>query len=158
MTILSKQFLAGGALVLTVSANGLARTLEAVDPVAVARPSELRWQPKETLPAGAFAAVAHGDPHAGPYAFYGRFPSGFRVPAHWHSADVEVILLAGTMHIERDGAAPRTIAPDEYVFLPAGLAYAAHCPEGCLFLAWGREPFDIHYVRAEDDPRPAGAK
>jgi hypothetical protein len=155
---LTQQCLAGGALLLTVGSAALAWSVEAVDSMPIARPKELRWLPKETLPPGAYAAVAHGDPHRGSYAFYGRFPSGFRVPPHWHSHDVDVVVLEGAMTIERAGEERRTIRASEYFFLPAGMAYTALCPEGCLFLAWGRESFDIHYLRAEDDPRRAGAK
>ena len=125
--------------------------------VRFARPSELTWVPKPALPPGAFGAVAEGDPHSGRYAFYGRFPERFRVPAHWHSGDVEVVMIEGAMEIGEEGAGSRTAEAGDFFLLPARVPYTAECRQGCLFLAWGSEPFDIHYVRADDDPRRATA-
>lgn len=157
MHISAPSLRTGSALLLSLATIGPSllqgQTHSTTASLPVARPSALTWVPKETLPPGAVAATAHGDPHVGPYAFYGRFPKNFRVPPHRHSHDVDVVILTGSMTIERDGLPPLTLQPNDYFFLPAHLEYAAACPNGCLFLAWGREPFDIEYVHAEDDPR-----
>lgn len=112
---------------------------------AATSPGQLTWVPKEVLPKGAFSATAHGDPHSGAYAFYARFPGDYTVPLHWHTHDVEVAILEGSMTITYPGHEPVTIKPEGYFFLPARQGYVVHCDKPCLFLAWGSHPFDFHY-------------
>jgi hypothetical protein len=138
---------------LLAAAVALPALAEPMQPLLSARPGELEWHAKEALPAGAYGAVAHGDPATGEYAFYGLFPERFVVPPHWHSHDVDVLVLEGVMVIERPGQRTVTLPPRAFLRLPAGQAYTAKCLRGCLFLAWGNRPFDIHYVDLADDPR-----
>jgi hypothetical protein len=62
-----------------------------VAPFPVINPAQLAWKPKDALPPGAHGALVRGDPHTGPYAFFGRFPARFTVPMHWHTNDVAVV-------------------------------------------------------------------
>lgn len=121
--------------------------------VRALNPGDLVWKPKQTLPAGAVAAVVAGDLAHGPYDFIAKFPAAYRVPLHWHSNAVQVVLLEGRMILEPAHGAPVTIERQGFIDIPAQLRYMAACPEGCTFLAHGVMPFDIHYERAEDDPR-----
>lgn len=123
--------------------------------VRAINPGDLVWMPKHTLPPGATAAVTAGDPTRGPYDFIARFPAAYRVPAHWHTNAVQVVILEGHMIIEPQHGPSLTLEPQGFIDIPAGLRYAASCPEGCRFLAHGVLPFDIHYVHADDDPRLA---
>ena len=146
----ARRPLAAALLAAAVAAPLVARPPQ---PLLTARPGELVWHAKEALPPGAKGAVAHGDPARGEYAFYGLFPERFVVPPHWHTHDVDVLILEGMMVIERKGERPLTLPPRAFLRLPAHATYTAKCPRGCLFLAWGSDPFDIHYVDAADDPR-----
>ena len=125
----------------------------AVSTFPVLNPPQLAWKPKEALPPGAFGAVVRGDPHEGPYAFFGRFPVKFTVPLHWHTNDVAVVMTQGAMVIEAEGAPARTIPQGGYFFLPGQMRYVAKCALTCTFLAWGEKPFDILYANPKDDPR-----
>ncbi len=120
-------------------------------------PAQLAWKPKDALPPGAHGAVVRGDPHQGPYAFFGRFPAKFTVPMHFHTNDVAVVMTEGAMVIETEAGSQR-IEPGGYFFLPAAMRYVAKCGQPCTFLAWGEKPFDILYADPKDDPRQQARK
>ena len=119
----------------------------------VVNPSDFHWKPKETLPPGARAATVHGDPQKGDYAFFGEFPANYTVPLHWHTNDCMVVITRGSMTIRPENAEPIDIVEGGFFMLPAKFRYVAHTQKDCIFLVWGREPFDIHYANAKDDPR-----
>ncbi len=123
------------------------------NPMSVLNPSEFEWKPKEALPPGASSATVHGDPAAGEYAFIARFPAGFTVPTHWHTHDVAVVLLKGSMTIRRDGGPDVAVQEGGFLLLPGGMRYVAHTPGECFFLAYGSKAFDIFYADPKDDPR-----
>ena len=124
----------------------------------ILNPAQLAWKPKDALPPGAHGAVVRGDPHEGPYAFFGRFPARFVVPMHWHTNDVAVVMTKGSMVIEPDGGAPQSIEEGGYFFLPGQMRYVATCARPCTFLVWGEKPFDILYADPKDDPRKQARK
>ncbi len=119
----------------------------------VLNPAQFAWKPKDALPPGAHGAVVRGDPHQGPYAFFGRFPANFTVPMHWHTNDVAVVMTEGSMVIEPQQGTARRIEQGGYFFLPGQMRYVAKCAEACTFLGWGEKPFDIIYDNPKDDPR-----
>lgn len=131
----------------------LAGVFASLAALPVINPDQLAWKPKDALPKGAHGAVVRGDPHEGPYAFFGRFPGSYTVPMHFHTNDVAVVMTAGSMIIEPQGGVAATIAQGGYFFLPGQLNYVARCEKPCTFLAWGEKPFDIIYADAKDDPR-----
>lgn len=123
------------------------------DPMPVVQLADAVWKPKEALPHGAFGAVLRGDPAKGGYDFLGKFPASYTVPRHYHTNDVVVVMLKGTMVIGRDGRAATSIGEHGLFVLPAKLVYTAHCAAACLFLVHGDKPFDIIYADPKDDPR-----
>lgn len=125
----------------------------AAETFPVINPPQLAWKAKDALPPGAFGAVVRGDPHQGPYAFFGRFPAKFTVPLHFHTNDVAVVMTEGSMVIEPEQGAGQRIEQGGYFFLPGAMRYVAKCAQACTFLAWGEKPFDIIYADAKDDPR-----
>ncbi len=114
---------------------------------------DIHWKPKNTLPPGASSANVYGTPAEGNYAFYGKFPKNYTVPMHWHTNDVWVVIVKGSMIIKRDGIPDSTIRQGGFFFLPGPMRYIAHCSEECIFLAYGYKPFDISYRDPKDDPR-----
>jgi hypothetical protein len=135
--------------------------VSAVAAMSVVAPAEIRvtnpqnfiWVAKEALPEGAYGTVVQGDPNAGEYAFLARFPKGFRVPLHWHSNDVHVLINSGSMRIIGRNGVVRVVEAGGFLTLPARHQYVAECEEGCSFLAYGSKPFDIIYFDPKDDPR-----
>lgn len=123
------------------------------DPMPVLNKKDMHWKPKVTLPPGATATVLYGDPTQGNYDFYGKFPSKYTVPMHWHTNDCNVIMMKGDMTIERDNMPAVTIKEGGFFMLPGKMQYTAKCPSGCTFLVHGEKPFDIFYRNPNDDPR-----
>ena len=114
---------------------------------------ELEWHPKNSLPPGAFLSVVIGDPAKGHYAFYGKFPARYTVPAHWHSFDCTVLIVKGDMTVKREGLEDVTINQGGFFTLPAKMIYSVFTGVECIFLVQGEDPFDIIYFRTSDDPR-----
>ena len=139
--------------------NGLADEAPAVGAAAmpVVNPADFKWKPKDPLPPGAFAAVVNGDPHVGGYDFFGKFPAKYTVPMHWHTNDVMVVMMQGSMVIGRDKQPSVEVKQGGFFLLPAALKYTAHCDKECIFLAHGPKAFDIFYANPKDDPRTAAA-
>jgi hypothetical protein len=123
------------------------------DPLRVANLRDFHWKPKDTLPPGAESFNVYGNPPEGNYAFYGKFPANYTVPTHWHTNDVWVAIIEGSMTVSRSGLPDVKIEHGGFLFLPEKMQYVAKCPEECVFLAYGYEPFDIFYLNEDDDPR-----
>src|ERR1700692_4016394 len=93
---------------ITIAASLLcAATALATTTYPVINPAQFNWVPKDALPPGAYGAVGRGDPHQGPYAFFGRFPANFVVPMHWHTNDVAVVMTEGAMVIKTEDGSQR---------------------------------------------------
>lgn len=137
-------------VLITTTLNSFAQTNNTM---TVKNISQLEWHPKNTLPAGAFSSVVAGDPTKGHYAFYGKFPARYTVPAHWHSFDCTVLIVKGGMTIKREDLEDVTIQQGGFFTLPGKMKYTAYTSEECIFLVQGEDLFDIFYVNSKDDPR-----
>ncbi len=123
------------------------------DNMVVKNINKLEWHPKPALPPGASSAVLYGDPAKGHYDFYGKFPTKYTVPMHWHTNECMVTIIKGSMVIKRDGLPDVTVDQGGFFTLPAKMQYIAYTPKECIFQVHGDEPFDIFYVNPKDDPR-----
>lgn len=119
----------------------------------VVNPTDFHWKKKDALPPGAYGAVLRGDPATGDYDFAGKFPDRYTVPLHYHTNEVVVVMVKGSMTIGRPQQVDVTIVEGGLFVLPARLAYTAHCEKACTFLVHGARPFDIIYSNPKDDPR-----
>jgi len=124
-----------------------------VEALAVKQPGALDWKPKEVLPKGAFGALLHGRLEEGPFDFFGKFPAGYTVPLHWHTNEVTVVMMRGSMVIGRPSQRDVEVEEGGFFVLPAKMQYMAHCERECMFLVHGERAFDILYANAADDPR-----
>lgn len=144
----------------------LALPLHAQDTAPAAMPpvssaSAVTWSPGPPfLPAGARMAVLDGNP-AGSGGFTVRlsFPNGYRVPPHWHPADEHVTVISGTLMLgmgdEIDRASATRIGTGGFVTAPAKAHHYALAAGPTVVQIHGTGPFEITYVRPEDDPRTA---
>lgn len=122
------------------------------------KPDELKWSDVPSLPAGAKIAVIEG-PMNQPTLFTVRlkFPSGYHIPAHTHSAVERVTVLSGTFHLGMGEKAEK----DKAQALPAGSI--AIMPPGTPHFVWTSGetvvqlhsigPWGITYINRADDPR-----
>jgi quercetin dioxygenase-like cupin family protein len=124
---------------------------------SVSAPDAIKWGPAPpSLPAGAQAAVLHGDPgKEGAFVLRVKFPAGFVVPPHTHTKDELVTIISGKMKadhgdkVEKKGA----MAAGTFMALPAGMVHYAWAETESVVQINGIGPFDIKYVNPKDDPR-----
>jgi quercetin dioxygenase-like cupin family protein len=133
-------------------------------PAAVAQssgdPASLKWSNPTTLPLGALAAVASGDPRApGESTILLSMPNGYRVPPHFHPSYEHLEVREGTLLVGMgdvlDPKRTRALAAGDSMTASAGMRH--------FWIASGRRtvlaltfsgPYTITYLRAEDAPRP----
>jgi len=97
------------------------------------------------FPAGCEIAVLHGDPAKPNADVFLRVPSGYAIPAHFHSSAERMILITGRLDVKYQGAQPVTLNPGSYAYGPARLPHRATCiaAEACtLFIAF-EGPVDV---------------
>jgi anti-sigma factor ChrR (cupin superfamily) len=119
---------------------------------------DVTWSPGPlTLPSGAQLAVLFGSPaEEGPFVIRLKFPAGYDVPAHWHSKEEQVTVIAGGFGmgtgeaLDRD-AAP-LLAPGSFVRIPARMPHYAWTDQETVVQINGVGPFDITYIN------PKGAR
>jgi quercetin dioxygenase-like cupin family protein len=120
----------------------------------------LRWSNPTTLPLGALAAVASGDPTGpGESTFLLSMPNGYRVPPHFHPSYEHLEVREGTLLVgmgdELDPKQTRALVAGDSATAPPGMHH--------FWIARGRRtvmsvtfmgPYTITYLRAEGAPRP----
>ena len=110
-----------------------------------------------SLPAGVQAAVLVGDPgQPGVFTLRLKMPPGYRVPRHWHPADEAVTLVEGDLTLSMgaaDAAHAATLAPGDFVNLPAHMQHEARSKGGAVVQVQSTGPFEINYIDPKDDPR-----
>jgi len=123
-------------------------------------PASLQWSNPTTLPLGALAAVASGDPAGtGKSTFLLSMPDGYRVPPHFHPGYEHLEVKEGKILVGMgdvlDPKLTRTMTAGDSMTTPAGTHH--------FWTAKGRRtilavtfngPYTITYLRAEDAPRP----
>jgi quercetin dioxygenase-like cupin family protein len=161
---MTKNFLAGALCLISFAAvaadSKAAKTKAAAEMV---NPADLKWgDAPPVFPKGAQVAVLHGNPFAkGVYALRFKMPDGYKIPAHWHSQDEQLTILAGTfvLHLGDSMDAPaHELTTGAYHFLPAKMHHAAEAKGEVVLELHGNGPFDLHYLNPADDPATAAAK
>lgn len=128
-------FLAGVAALVSGAAQAAER------PLAVnAGDKALAWGACPPIfPNGCQIAVLHGDPARPNADVFLRVQGGQALPAHTHTSAERMILVAGRLRVQYQGAPAAVLTPGMYAYGPAGLAHEASC-EGrapcTLFIAF----------------------
>jgi quercetin dioxygenase-like cupin family protein len=75
---------------------------QAEEPTVVGSPAEIKWvaaPPAAGLPEGAEVAFLYGNPgKEGPFVIRVKYPAGYKMAAHVHTADYNVTVLSGTLY------------------------------------------------------------
>jgi Cupin domain len=114
--------------------------------------------PLPNLPACLTGAAERGDPFSGPSILLLRLTPNCRVPWHWHTANEELMIEAGTMRVGMKGEAkPVLLRGGDYIFLAAHHVHRAGCVGAapCRFFLSLDKAFDIHYVDPAGNEIPA---
>jgi hypothetical protein len=123
------------------------------------RPTEVSWRDgPPSFEAGARFAVLDGDPgEAGVFTMQLRFPDGFVINPHWHPNVERFTVLRGTMHLGSgevvDQTAAEALPVGTYTSMPKEMVHYAIAEGDTILQLTSVGPWEIHYVREQDDPR-----
>ncbi len=150
------------ALVPVARADDATKTAGTAKKAVFMTPDQLKWgDAPPAFPKGAQVAVLNGNPFAkGTYTLRLKMPDGYKIPAHWHTQDEQLTIIAGTLvlHMGDSMDAPaHDLGPGSYHFLPGKMHHAAEARGETIVQVHGAGPFDIHYVNPADDPTKASA-
>jgi quercetin dioxygenase-like cupin family protein len=111
-----------------------------------------------SLPAGAQAAVLYGDPAKdGLFAMRLKLPKGYHIPPHTHSKPEVVTVISGTAQLGMGEAADQEKAQrlptGSFFALQPGMAHYVFTEEETVIQLNSFGPWELNYVRKEDDPR-----
>jgi quercetin dioxygenase-like cupin family protein len=123
------------------------------------RAGDVQWQDgPASLERGASVAILEGDPSTpGIFTMRIRMPDGFRIAPHWHPAPERVTVVSGTFRLGSgdvfDAAATTPLGPGSYTAMPPGMRHYAIAEGETVIQLTSVGPWEITYVRPEDDPR-----
>jgi Domain of unknown function (DUF4437) len=106
---------------------------------------------------GVKMAVLWGDPTKGPHGAIHKFPAGFKVPLHTHTADLHGVVLSGTIiHGEADGTETR-LGPGSYLFDPHTEKHTTACDAAseCQMFVQASGKFDVKMVEEKSMEKKA---
>jgi len=106
-----------------------------------------------TLPVGAAYQLIYENPVTHGVELLVRFPSGYKIPTHYHSYTEAVFILSGKMRLTVGGKT-HTLTRGSYAVIPAKtpLAMATAGWGSCEFVSSFDGPFDV-----EGLPNPLNA-
>jgi quercetin dioxygenase-like cupin family protein len=145
----------GGAMG-TAQAQEHAHVLAPVD--------QAKWGPAPPfIQPGAQLAVLAGDPSKPmAYAVRLKFPAGYKIAAHSHPTDENVVVVSGALtlgmgdKLDAQAAGNVRLGVGGYALMPAGMNhYAFTTKQETTIVLYGQGPVDFKYVNPADDPRNA---
>ena len=129
------------------------------DQATIAQGSAFKWvAAPPSVPKGAQLAVLYGDPgKEGPFVIRLKFPSGYKIPAHTHPSDENVVVISGTLNFamgdKLDPKKGEALKAGGFIHMPKGMHHYGWASGETVVQINGTGPFEITYVNAADDPR-----
>jgi len=132
----------------SAAAQAAAQTPPAATPKAdLVAAGELKWVAVPDTPAK--IATVSGDSAKGPHASFIKLPGGFSAPLHSHSADHNVVVVAGTLTMTPEGGTAKKLGPGSWFEFTGKKKHVTTCDAGAdceLFIvakgAWDLVPAD----------------
>ena len=144
------------AVCLLVAAAVWMQGLPSSSPIAASEgmssvsPQEWRWEPIPNMKPGAERVVLRKDAASGATELLARYPSGYVVPWHWHTANERLVVLEGRFRIESSEHQVE-LGQGGFVFQPGRNVHQVSCVSGpCMYYAHWDGPWDINYVEPEE--------
>jgi quercetin dioxygenase-like cupin family protein len=121
-------------------------------------PSELKWAPVPSLPAGAQISVIEGPlDKAAPITARIKFPANYRLPAHTHPVIEHVTVISGTFHMgigdKLNTSKTTALTPGSFAIMQPGTRHFAWTEQETIVQIHSVGPWGITYVNPADDPR-----
>jgi quercetin dioxygenase-like cupin family protein len=121
-------------------------------------PGDIKWGPAPpVLPAGAQVAVLAGDPFKpGFFTLRLKFPDGYKIPAHTHPTDENVVVVQGTLRAGMGDTHTESALHDfpagSFLKLPKQMSHFVSAKGETIVHIYGTGPFVVNYVNPNDDP------
>ena len=121
-------------------------------------PGDMKWGPAPpVLPAGAQVAVLDGDPFKpGFFTLRLKFPDGYKIPAHTHPTDENIVVVSGTFRAGMGDALKESelhdFAAGSFLKMPKNMRHFAAAKGEVVVQIYGNGPFVVNYVNPNDDP------
>ncbi len=95
---------------------------------AVFKPADqMKWTAMPDAPAGITSVVLWGNPGKGPSGALHKFPAGFSVPLHHHTADHRIVVLSGTMIFTPEGGSATRLPAGSYAYFTGKVKHTTAC-------------------------------
>jgi quercetin dioxygenase-like cupin family protein len=100
------------------------------------------------------SALETGNPDSGPSTFMLKAPAGCRVPAHYHSAQEQLIVIRGRVATGMKGTPNVTLTAGGFAVMPGKVIHWFNCDgkEPCLMVVSFDQKYDIVWVDAHSKP------
>jgi quercetin dioxygenase-like cupin family protein len=121
-------------------------------------PGDMKWGPAPpVLPAGAQVAVLDGDPFKpGFFTLRLKFPDGYKIPAHTHPTDENIVVVQGVFKAGMGDAYTESALHDfpvgSFLKMPRQMRHFASAKGETIVQIYGTGPFVVNYVNPNDDP------
>jgi quercetin dioxygenase-like cupin family protein len=121
--------------------------------------AEAKWGPAPPmLPPGAQVDVLSGSPSGtGLVSLRLKFPAGYKIPAHSHPTDENVVVVSGEvtfgMGDKLDEKSGTTLSTGGFAKMPAGMNHYGFTKSGAEIVLFAEGPIEFKYVNPADDPR-----
>jgi mannose-6-phosphate isomerase-like protein (cupin superfamily) len=79
---------------------------------------------------GQDVSVMWGDPRAGAYGRFNRFAAGFEDRPHYHTRDLRVVVVSGTVIMRIGEGASQELGAGSFILMPGGTAHTHSCKTG----------------------------
>lgn len=115
-------------------------------------PADLEWaDAPPSVPSGAKLALLEGDPkNSGQFTMRIKFPAGYKIPPHWHSADEHATVLSGALYFgvgdKFDSAEGKKLTAGGFSLMPAKTNHFAWTDEETIIQVHGIGPWTVNYV------------
>ena len=115
------------------------------------------WQASKRTPGVFFMTLLGEATKPGAYVYRVRAPNGLRIPPHWHTKDMHLTVLSGTLVIvmgeSLDSTRARRYPPRSFLVMPAGMHHVEWFDGETVVHVETEGPFQTVFVNPGDDPR-----
>lgn len=91
-------------------------------------------------------SVKNGDPSKSGSVILTKATAGCTVPWHWHTANEQLMMVAGSGKVEMKDGKPEMLHASGFLSLPAKNPHQFTCTAACTMFIVSDAAFDIHYV------------
>jgi anti-sigma factor ChrR (cupin superfamily) len=122
---------------------------DAGKPVAMT-PDQMKWVPNPANPAVSMA-VTSGDPATGAFRAFHKFQAGFTAPLHTHTANTQIVVIAGTMAMAGADGKEMKLPAGSFYTQPNTYPHVTKClgPASCLVYMVADAKWDMKPVEAK---------